>query len=161
MEERIEMSTEFQLLLDKMPSLLERLLTMEPIDKKAFPMKCIKKGVYLFTDPDTGKHLYVGRSDNLRRRWGLHCNNGSQHNQASFALRMARKKTGTEPNYKLGTKRQLSENPDFKRAFEDAKLQIQKMKFRFVEVGHSKTQCLLEFYVAITLDTQYNYFDNH
>lgn len=155
------MSPEFRSLLENIPSLFRKLQGIEPVDIKDFPTKCIKKGVYLFTDPDTNEYLYVGRSDNIRRRWGLHRNNGSQHNQASFALRIARDKTNTKPDYKLGTENQFLKYPDFKRAFEDAKKQIQKMKFRYVEVVDPETQCLLEFYAAVTLDTPYNNFENH
>lgn len=161
MKECVEISSEFRSLLKKMPELLEKLLAMEPIDKKNFPTKCIKKGVYLFTDPDNDEHLYVGRSDNIRRRWGLQSNSGSRHNQASFALRMAREDAGISTDYQFGTKKQLEKCEDFRRAFEHAKEQVQKMKFRYVEEGDSNTQCLLEFYAAITLKTPYNEFHNH
>ena len=38
----------------------------------------------------TGRHLYVGRSNDLRGRYGRHCRPGATHRQAAFAFRLAR-----------------------------------------------------------------------
>ena len=74
---------------------------------------------------------------------------------------MARVETNIVRDYQMGTKTQLIEYPKFKHAFEVAKKQVQKMKFRYVEVSDSNTQSLLEFYAAITLETRHNSFENH
>ncbi len=49
----------------------------------------------------------------------------------------------------------------FVAAFDEAKAQIRKMNLRFVEQNDPVRQALLEIYVAITLETPHNDFDNH
>lgn len=157
------MSPKFQSLIDQIQPLFERLQEMKPVQKKDFPLSSVKRGVYLFTDPKDG-HLYVGRSNHIRRRWGLHCNLGSTHNQASFAFKLAREATGnTEASYQPGSNSRegLLKDSNFKSEFEAAKTRIQKMEFRYVEVDNPNEKFLLEFYAAIALETRYNDFDNH
>ena len=38
--------------------------------------------------------LYVGRSDDIRRRIRLHCRQSAMHNQATFAFRLAKEICG-------------------------------------------------------------------
>ncbi len=118
-------------------------------------------GVYLFSEK---KPLYVGRSNNIKGRYGRHCNPGATHRTASFAFRLAREETGKHAAaYKKGkgTRDELAKEPEFKAAFESAKSRIRKMEYRYVKEEDPLTQCLLEIYAAIALQTPYNDFDNH
>jgi hypothetical protein len=115
------------------------------------------KGIYLFSKKR--KHLYVGRSNNIRQRMGMHTRPSSQ-NQATLAFRIAKKKLGIEPpTYKSkGSRPDLITNTIFKKAFDEAKREISKMEVRFLEETNPVMQALLEIYISITLPTQYNDF---
>lgn len=119
------------------------------------------RGIYLFSDG--AKSLYVGRSNNIRRRIGLHCRPGSQHNQATFAFRMARLQTGrTEAAYTTsGSRGELIKDPVFSSIFAKCKGRIRQLDLRFVEEQDSTRQALLEIYVATALETPFNDFENH
>jgi hypothetical protein len=49
----------------------EQLIGMTPCRAGAFPQSLPKQGVYLFSEGDA--HLYIGRSNKIRVRWGRHC----------------------------------------------------------------------------------------
>ena len=66
----------------------ERLMAMRPVKVYALPKEMPKRGIYLFSDGDS--HLYVGRTNRLRKRLSEHCRKGSTHNSASFAFLLAR-----------------------------------------------------------------------
>jgi len=120
------------------------------------------RGVYLFSEGE--KHLYVGRTNHVRRRHGLHCRASAQHNQAVFAFKLARHATGNlKASYSTGagSRKALAADPDFKRAFDEAKIRVKAMDFRWVEEADPLRQCLLEVYAAVALETPYNDFDNH
>jgi uncharacterized protein (UPF0297 family) len=141
---------------------LDRLLGMQPVTPSAMPKDMPLRGVYLLSDGD--KPLYVGRSNTIRKRIGRHSRPSATHNMASFAFRIARKKTGNlKPSYKKGegSRIALMSDAKFVAAFDDAKTRIRKMNLRFVEEADPVRQALLEIYVAIALDTPYNEFDNH
>jgi hypothetical protein len=106
-------------------------------------------GVYLFTE--SGRHLYVGRSNDLRGRYGRHCRPGATHRQAAFALQLAREKTGQqEPSYRIeGSRNWLIEQPAFRAAFEEAKERIRAMEYRYAEEDNQNRQALLEIYCAV------------
>ena len=157
------MNPKFRSLIDQIQPLFEKLKEMPPVKRNDFPLSRVKRGVYLFTDPNVD-HLYVRRSNDIRRRWGEHCNSSSKHNKAPFAFKLAREATGkTEASYQSGSNSRdgLLENPKFKYEFDAAKRRIQEMEFRYIEVDDPNKQCLLEFYTAISLETSYNDFDNH
>ncbi len=65
----------------------EKLIAMTPHAGTLPPTNIPVGGVYLFSEGD--EPLYVGRSNRLRERYFLHTRNGSRHNQASFAFRIA------------------------------------------------------------------------
>ena len=146
---------------DGLPSSLTALLAMSPIKPIKLPTNLPTAGVYVFTE--NGKHQYVGRSNNLRRRMQRHGSNGATYKQAAFAFRLAREATGNlKATYKTeGSRAHLMENPIFAKAFSDAKQRIQAMDLRFVEERNPLRQALLEIYVSIVLKTPYNDFDNH
>lgn len=150
-------SREFQSLVDRILPLYHQLLNAKPAQKRGFPRKPRISGVYLFTDPSNGKHLYVGRTNRIRERWTEHSTNN--HNQAPFALKIAREATNIERDYK-GVKKQFENFPELKCEFDAARERIREMEFRYVEVDCANEQCLLEFYAAVTLNTPYNDFEN-
>ena len=156
------MIKKFAVLVESLHPSFERLMAMEPIKERRFPKPMPTHGVYLFSEGD--KHLYVGRSNSIRKRYGLHCNVGSGHLNAAFAFRLAREKTGKiKASYKAGNESRngLINDPEFKTIFDGAKARIRSMDFRFVEETDPLRQALLEIYCAVALDTPYNDFNNH
>lgn len=151
----------FTTYIDELPILLKNLLEMDPIDPISLPKDIPQRGIYLFSDKDI--HLYVGRSNNIRRRINHHCRLSSQHNHATFAFRVARAKTEfKKATYKtVGSRKMIEEDPVFKAAFVVAKEGIRKMQLRYVEVNDPVMQTLFEVYAAVVLKTPYNDFENH
>ncbi len=139
----------------------ERLVNMKPQTVDALtstlPMEC----VYLFSEG--GRHLYVGRTRNLRQRLRNHCSNASEHNQAVFAFKLAREFTGrTRVDYsKQNSRKELLTVPSFAAAFSNAKVRIRGMELRFIEEKDPLRQALLEIYASFVLKTPYNDFDTH
>lgn len=103
---------------------LRALIASTPVRADALPMKMPASRVYLFTEH--GKHLYVGRSNRLKKRIPLHYRRASKHSSAAFAFRLARKATRREvASYKTeGSRKQLAADQSFARAFLRAKERI-------------------------------------
>ena len=139
----------------------ERLIAQQPRKPTKIPAGLPNAGIYLFTEGD--RHLYVGRSNNLRRRMQRHGSVGATHKQAAVAFRLARESTGfLKATYKTeGSRDQLIQDPTFASAFTSAKARIREMDLRFVEETDPLRQAVLEMYVAVALGTPYNDFDNH
>lgn len=139
--------TKFQVLVASMP--------LGPIDPK--PMQ----GVYLFSEGD--RHLYVGRSNNIPKRYAGHTGQSATHLSAAFAMLLARAETGRKADYKKGpnTRKELMLDPVFRPSFDAAKARIRAMEFRAVEETDQTRQTLLEVYCAIALATPHNDFGTH
>lgn len=153
---------QFALLVQDLPSRLERLLAMNPVPYGCLPCDMPKSGVYLFSEK--GRHLYVGRSNTLRKRHGRHCRPGATYKQAAFAFLLAREATGrVKASYRPGneSRKGLMMDPVFAGAFQDAKARIRSMEYRYVEECDQNKQALLEIYCAIALGTPYNDFGTH
>lgn len=155
------MDPKFAALVETLAPKVTELLASPAYRKGQLPRQVPASGIYLFSE--NGFHLYVGRSDNIRRRYGLHTRPSAAHNQASFAFLMARHQTNNlRVAYRTGGGRNwLIEQPEFLSAFRDAKQRIAQMDFRFVEETDANRQALLEIYAAIVLETKYNDFRNH
>lgn len=141
---------------------LEQLLAMVPVKPTSLPRKMPAAGVYLLSEAN--RHLYVGRSNGIRRRIGRHCRPGATHRMAAFAFRLAREATGNlVATYKKdeGSRSGLMENKAFVEAFTAAKARIRSMDLRFVDESDPIRQALLEIYVSVVLATPYNDFDTH
>lgn len=152
----------FRAMVDKLDSLFQKLKKMPPVHHGNLPNGMSKSGVYLFSEGK--KHLYVGRSRNIRNRYGQHHRPSSTHNSAPFAFLLAREATGqTEASYdsSSNSRKVLMEDLAFKKAFENAKVRIKKMDFRYVEEPDPTRQALLEIYCAVILRTPYNKFRTH
>ena len=140
----------------------ERLVSMPPLANGQFPRVMPASGIYLFSE--SGRHLYVGRSRNMRRRYGLHTRHSAQHNQASFAFLLSREAMGfPKASYRAGelSRSGLLQNSEFFDEFTKAKARIRLMEYRYVEEPDPTRQALLEIYCAVALGTRYNDFDTH
>jgi hypothetical protein len=152
----------FAKLLEGLHPKYERLVGMLPCKYGGLPRTMPKQGVYLFTE--RGIHLYVGRSNKMRSRYGRHCNPGATHRMAAFAFKLAREATGEmTASYKADedSRSGLMLNPEFRAAFVAAKARIREMDFRFVEETDQNAQALLEIYCTLALNAKYNDFDTH
>ena len=134
---------------------------MLPVQPTDLPLNIPLKGIYLFSE--NGNHLYVGRTNNIRRRIQNHCRLSATHNQATFAFRIARGETNfKKATYKTeGSRKVIEEDQVFKSAFISAKERLRNMELRFVEVEDPILQALFEIYASVTLETPYNDFENH
>lgn len=154
------MDPAFRAMVESLEPAFRRLLTMSPVTTAALPRDIPGRGVYLFSE---GKdHLYVGRTNSLRRRICAHCGAGGE-NKAAFAFLMARHETGhVRASYRReGSRHALMQDPLFSRAFQEAKRRIRLMDVRYVGEDDATRQALLEMYAATVLGTRYNDFDNH
>jgi hypothetical protein len=157
------MHPKFAAVIESLQEKFDKLLAGPTYNFVELPKRMPESGVYLFSEGST--HHYVGRSNDLRKRYLLHCRPGSQQNQATFAFKLAREAVGIrEAAYKAGASSRagLAADPDFQMAFSAAKERLRGMDFRYVEETDQTRQALLEAYCAIVLDTQRrNDFDTH
>jgi len=156
------MDPKFKLVVESLQGSFERLTAFVPINAGHEWSKDDTAGVYLFTE--NGVPLYVGRTNNLKRRYSLQTRTSSRHNQAVFAFRLAREATGyTKVAYKKGegSRAWLGQHPPFLEAFNAAKRRVAAMDYRYVIEPDPVRQCILEVYCAVALNTRYNDFDNH
>jgi len=152
------MNEVFRQHVESLHSKFEALVGMQPVSFGMLPrdMKC--PGIYLFSEG--AKHLYIGRSRNVRSRLGLHVGGPAG---ASFAFKLARETTGhMKATYvSAGSRANLMTLPEFSEAFIAAKKRIRQMDVRFVAEPDTNRQALLEIYATISLGTPYNDFDTH
>lgn len=129
---------------------------MPPITNGKLPHDMPSGGVYLFTEER--RHLYVGRTNDLRGRYGRHCRRGASARHAGFAFILACKTIGKIEAYnsrKL-SRSSLMRSQKFAEAFKAAKARIRAMEYRYVEESDKYRQALLEIYGAIVLGTPYS-----
>lgn len=155
------MHKRFARIVDSLHPSFERLIAMKPVSPSSLPKIMPLSGIYLLSEGK--RHLYVGRSRNMRKRLGRHCRPGATHRMAAFAFQLAREETGRlRASYKAdGSRAQLFADPVFRNAFDRAKERIRRMQARFVEENDPVRQAVLEIYVATVLRTPYNDFDTH
>jgi hypothetical protein len=155
------MDPKFRALVESLEPRYLALLAMEPVRFGSLPPTMPERGIYLFSEG--ARHLYVGRTNRLRKRLQNHCRLSGTHFTATFAFRIARETTGkTRASYaKEGSRSHLSQDAVFRPAFEAAKNKVNVLDIRFVEETDAVRQALLEIYVASALQTPYNDFDNH
>ncbi len=125
----------------------------------ALPQDTPSAGIYIFSE--NGRSLYVGRTNNLRKRLQYHTR--SNHNQATFAFLLARHATGNlNASYQpKGSRQDLLTNTRFRDAFDDARERIRNMDVQFVEEKEPIRQTILEVFTAFQTKAEYNDFDNH
>jgi GIY-YIG catalytic domain len=147
---------EFAKLTESLMPMCEALGAMPSV--RGIPGKEKIKGVYLFSEE--GRHLYIGRSNDIRRRYKQHFSPGSRINDAPFAVLLAREATGISRVYSGEyVRKKLALNETFVAAFSEAKARISRMEFRFVQEHDPIRQTLLEVYCAVVLATPYNKFE--
>lgn len=155
------MNEDFRQLVEGLHPKFERLLQMTPVAYADLPHVMPERGIYLFSEGD--RHLYVGRTNRIRKRLQNHCRLSGTHFTATFAFRIAREATNRmSASYTtVGSRGDLVNDPAFAAAFLAAKSRVASLDIRFVEEADSVRQVLLEIYVATVLKTPYNDFDNH
>lgn len=139
---------------------LDRLLADVPFRVADLSGRTVpSRGIYLFTEGD--KHLYVGRSDDIRQRLQQHTRPSAPQNQAAFAFKLARQACGVlRPTYRReGSRTDLVSQDVFRASFEAQKARVRMMNVRTVEENDANRQALLEMYVSIALGTPYNDFN--
>ena len=151
----------FRQYIESLDPSFQRLMQMAPVTVAALPMDAPTAGIYLFSEED--QHLYVGRTNTIRKRLQIHCRPSSGHNSATFAFRLARQITGqTIATYaEQGSRLWLQNHPDFSPTFIAQKDRVRNMSVRYVSEPDPMRQALLEMYVSVSLGTPHNDFDNH
>lgn len=155
------MDPAFTKLLESLDTKLRSLTEMQPVRYYALPRSTPERGIYLFSEAE--RHLYVGRTNRIRKRLQNHCRPSGTHFTATFAFRIARDDTGmSRASYaKAGSRAELCAHPIFGPAFAQAKSRVAAMDIRYVEESDPVRQALLEIYAATVLRTPFNDFDNH
>jgi len=156
------MNETFRLHIEALHPVYERLIVAAPFKYADLARQRVpERGIYLLTEGS--RHLYVGRSDNIRQRLRGHCAGGATHHKAAFAFRLAREACGVQKaSYKPeGSRADLMTKEHFQSAFKEQKARLREMDIRVVEEVDPNRQALLELYVSIALGTPYNDFANH
>jgi hypothetical protein len=155
------MNRDFASLIESLEPSFQSLVTMPPLRFTQLPSNVPTRGIYLFSEGN--RHLYVGRTNGIKKRLQNHCRPSGTHFTATFAFRIAREDTGQlKASYKAaGSRSELCANAVFGPAFSTAKARVGAMDIRYVEESDAVRKALLEIYVATVLKTPYNDFDNH
>lgn len=155
------MNAEFKQFVELLHPSFEQLVAMKPVTAAAIPPHAPSSCIYLFSEGD--RHLYTGRTRDLRQRMRQQSLPGSQHNQAALAFKLACQDCGKSAvRYVKGEGRAgLAADPEFAVAFTAAKARVRAMELRFVEELEPTRQALLEIYVSVALSTPYNDFNTH
>lgn len=155
------MDETFRKFIESLEPSFQKLMKMGPVSVASLPMDAPQSGIYLFSE--NGRHLYVGRTNTIRKRLQNHCRPSSGHNSATFAFRLAREITGqTVATYtEKGSRTHLENDPVFGPVFIEQKARVKKMEVRYVSEPDPMRQALLEMYVSVSLQTPHNDFDNH
>jgi len=151
----------FKQYIDSLEPSFQRLIQMTPTTVAALPMDAPTSGIYLFSDD--AQHMYVGRTNTIRKRLQNHCRPSSGHNSATFAFRLARQISGqTIAAYtEQGSRSELENDPVFGPIFLAQKARVRNMNVRYVSEPDPMQQALLEMYASVSLQTPHNDFDNH
>ena len=152
---------------DRLPVLLNKLTESNPIvrDSQGKLSMIPEKGIYVFYE--SGKPLYVGRSDRVRSRILEHGRPSSRHNSATFAFLLAMEMAACKGIDCTGITRDVLQiADDFKPLYDQAKELVRNMQVKVVEVDDAIEQSVFEVYAALHLKTTrdhggYNVFDNH
>ena len=131
----------FREFIESLEPSFQRLMRMEPVSVAALPQEIPDAGIYLFSEGN--EHLYVGRTNTIRKRLQNHCRPSSGHNSATFAFRLARQITGmTQATYATeGSRLHLERDPKFSEVFTAQKQRVRNMNVRFVsesELTHER-----------------------
>lgn len=93
------MHEKFRQLTERLHEKYEALMQSDPLRAEKLPSKGYGAGVYTFSD--NGKVIYVGRTNNVKKRFSQHTGDGAKHNQAALAFKFARQILNIpKPTYK-------------------------------------------------------------
>ncbi|WP_135604937.1 hypothetical protein [Methanococcoides sp. NM1] len=153
------MKKEFESIIDSLPVLLEKLVNSRPLKRdnlQGMP-EC---GIYVYYKDRIP--LFVGRSDNMKKRIMAQSRKGSTHHSAPFAFLLARNKAiakGMDIENK--TRNELINDPLFNDLFIQSKEEVSKMSIRYVEVKNPEEQTIFQVYASMELNTEFNKFETH
>jgi hypothetical protein len=152
------MNPAFQSLTEQLEAKFRLLMNAVPVAAEDIPDVTPIGGVYLFSE--NGIYLYTGRTKRkLSRRIRDHFSTALD---CPFAWQMAREITGRRATYKkLGSRKDLLSQPDFRRIYDESKQRIRKMHVQYVEESEPLRQALLEIYAAVVTNSLHNDFDTH
>jgi hypothetical protein len=135
------------------------LMATEPRKRQELTLGPKVPAIYVFSE--SGKHVYVGRTRNLRSRLAQHMRASGSHNTASFAFRLAKDSAHRSKIDLPRFGKDIEALPAFQPLFTRAKRRVSRMDVQFLQVCDPIEQTLLEIYVAESLATPYNDFDTH
>jgi len=155
------MNPAFRVHIEALEPSFQRLVEMAPVPMAGLPRSIPARGIYLLSEQ--GANLYVGRSNRMPDRLRSHARTNAGHNETTFAMRIARTDTGLlRASYRPeGSRNALVKDTVFGPAFVAAKARVARMNVQYVEEADPMRQALLEMYVALSLGTPFNNFDNH
>jgi predicted GIY-YIG superfamily endonuclease len=139
-------------------SKLKEMIDLEPVVKENLPNS---PGIYVFYK--SGEPIYVGRTDNIRKRIQMHLRPSSKRDTATFAFNLAKidyfERYG---NHKI-SRATLEKNEEFNQLFIEKKCYLSTCVFKFIIIENDILQTMLEPYIAYKLGTYpiLNIFDNH
>ncbi len=113
------------------------------------------RGIYVFYE--NGEPIYVGRSNNMRRRIREHGANSSDRHSATFAFKLLRELLNNPKGRTEDIERENRE--EYRRQRE----RVRTMTFRAVSIPDQLEQTLFENYAIICMGTapRYNDFETH
>jgi len=118
-------------------------------------------GIYVFYKAQ--KPIYVGRTDNIKKRIAGHTRPSSNHSSANFAFNLAKLELDEKlRESKLG-RQELINNVDFFERFSNYKIELSASKLKCIEITNDIVQTMFEPYLALKLGTypNNNSFENH
>ncbi|HEX9871747.1 MAG TPA: GIY-YIG nuclease family protein [Candidatus Tectomicrobia bacterium] len=153
------MTDQLDIIVAEVKRKVNELLSSPKMEITRLPADMPMAGIYLFSEG--GLPLYVGRTNNLKKRLQYHVR--SNHNQATFAFLLARHETGRlKATYRRqGSRPDLLNERRFRVAFDAARKRVRMMEVRFIGETDPIKQALLEIFTALQTRARYNDFDNH
>lgn len=117
------------------------------------------RGVYAFYK--NKNPIYVGRSNNIKKRIHWHTRESSGSESASFAFNLAKKDYRESKIAK--TRKELMQIEEFVEIFKAHKINLRNIEFRCIEIQNDILQTMFEPYLALKLKTYptNNTFENH
>lgn len=145
---------------ERMPGLLEELVSAPKHTVAEHPAVPNVPGIYLFSEDE--RPIYVGQSRTLRQRLRDHTVLTSKQNKASFAFNIA-KREAHQAGLDIARFREVLEaDPDFAAHFAEAKARVAAMEVQFIELEDPIERTLFEVYASLALKTtEFNKFETH
>lgn len=118
------------------------------------------RGIYVFYENE--KAIYVGRTNNIKKRINAHIQRGSGSEKASFAFNLAKRNFLIDNEIKMKRK-DFIDKDEFRKIFEDHKSNLANLDFKFIVIDNDILQTMFEPYLAYKLGTypHNNTFENH